>query len=141
MARYIDADALTEQLKVLEIFITGMLCGKTRLTEVVEEYKKSALRLIDEQPTADVVPRAELENLQDELDLYGFVYGVTPDKQKVIGKVRSDVAREIFGEVEELLREWFDFFRQGNDIRESCAIMAGLSQVSELKKKYTEGEK
>ena len=54
---------------------------------------------------------------------------------------RAEVAREIFEEIEDLMREWFDFFRQDNDIRESCAIMAALSQIAELKKKYTEGEK
>lgn len=62
---------------------------------------------IEELPTADVVPKSEVE--------------------------------KIFAEIEDLLREWFDHFRQGGDIRESCAIMAALSQVTELKKKYTEG--
>lgn len=62
MARYIDTDALAEELKVLSIFVTGMLCGKTRLTEIVEEYKKSFLKLIDEQPTADVAPREEVHD-------------------------------------------------------------------------------
>ena len=56
-------------------------------------------------------------------------------------QIKSEVARKIFAEIEDLLREWFDHFRQGGDIRESCAIMAALSQVTELKKKYTEGEK
>ena len=51
---------------------------------------------------------------------------------------RSDVAREIFAEIEDLLREWFDHFRQGGDIRGACVIMSALSQVAELKKKYTE---
>ena len=60
MARYIDADELTAELKLLEMFITGMRCGKTQLTEAVAEYKKSALRLIDEQPTADVAPKSEV---------------------------------------------------------------------------------
>ena len=58
---------------------------------------------------------------------------------------RADVApksevEKIFAKIEDLMREWFDFFRQDNDIRESCAIMAALSQITELKKKYTEGK-
>ena len=50
---------------------------------------------------------------------------------------KSEVEK-IFAKIEDLMREWFDFFRQDNDIRESCAIMAALSQITELKKKYTE---
>ena len=50
----------------------------------------------------------------------------------------AEVAREIFAEIKDLMREWFDFFMQDNDTREACAIMAALSQISELKKKYTE---
>lgn len=78
MARYIDADVLKEELKMLTIFVTGMLCGKTHLTEVVAEYKKSLFKLIDEQPDADVVPRSEVEKLEE---------------------TRADAAREIFEEI------------------------------------------
>ena len=66
-----------------------------------------ALRYIDEFPTADVAPRAE-------------------------------VARDIFAEIKEQLRGIFDFFRQDNDIRESCAIMFAISEVGKIEKKYTE---
>lgn len=50
---------------------------------------------------------------------------------------RAELAREIFEEIEEHLRGIFDFFRQDNDIRESCAIMFALSEITKLKKKYT----
>lgn len=92
MARYIDADKLK-----------GMFNGARPVGCAMHQ-------IIDEVPTADVAPRAE-------------------------------VAREIFEEIENLMREWFDFFRQDNDIRESCAIMAALSQITELKNKYAEGQK
>lgn len=48
MARYIDADELTEEIKSLKI----SLGGKDILSDRVKE---SILRIIDEQPTADVV--------------------------------------------------------------------------------------
>ena len=148
MARYIDADKLTEELKLLEMFITGMQCGKTQLTEAVAEYKKSALRLIDEQQTADVVPKSEVERLTVELDAmrgaantYKMHY---ENARKEIERLkyntgvafnhyfdgRKEVAREIF---EELLKEAslrFDGFRN--------TIIFPLDYYNELKKKYTE---
>jgi uncharacterized protein YegP (UPF0339 family) len=61
--RYIDADALKEESNSLSVtIIGGRLYGKKFLSETMEEYKKSILRIIDEQPTADVVPNSEVEN-------------------------------------------------------------------------------
>ena len=57
---------------------------------------------------------------------------------KLADVVPKSEVEKIFAKIEDLMREWFDFFRQDNDIRESCAIMAALSQITELKKKYTE---
>ena len=90
-------------------------------------------------PTADVVPKSEVEWLEKEVDRLSQVV-LYHDTFKIdeIKDAKTDVAREIFAEIEDLMREWFDFFRQDNDIRESCAIMAALSQITELKKKYTE---
>ncbi len=109
MARYIDADALTEELKLLSIMVTGLLCGKTQLTLIVEEYKKSFLKLIDEQPTADVAPR-------------------------------SEVAREIFEEVENALSDNFHADCQMGDCIEDYYDDNLRDDLAELKKKYTEGK-
>lgn len=49
MARYIDADELSEEIKSLTVFLGGdSILNKTS--------KESVLRVIEEQPTADVVP-------------------------------------------------------------------------------------
>ena len=53
---------------------------------------------------------------------------------------RAEVAREIFEEIKDQLRGIFDFFRQDNDIRESCAIMFAISEVDKIEKKYTQSE-
>lgn len=66
MPRPIYADSLKEEINSLRVTITGgRLNGKKYFSEVMEEYKKSILRIIDEQPTADVVSDifAEIETL------------------------------------------------------------------------------
>lgn len=47
----IDRKALQEEIESLTMTITGMRNGKTMTIQVLEEYKKSILRIIDEQPT------------------------------------------------------------------------------------------
>ncbi len=115
MARNIDADALMEELKSLSITVTGFRGGKCYLSKIVEEYKDSVLRIIDEQPTADVAPR-------------------------------SEIAREIFGEIGEYAEQQIealsiaekvdprgiDFFDGGKQ-----AFVLLLDRLAELKKKYT----
>ena len=53
---------------------------------------------------------------------------------------RAEVAKGIFEEIKDQLRGIFDFFRQDNDIRESCAIMFAISEVDKIEKKYTQSE-
>lgn len=47
----IDRKTLKEEIENLTMTITGMRSGKTMTTQALEEYKKSILRIIDEQPT------------------------------------------------------------------------------------------
>lgn len=47
----IDRKALKEEIESLTMTITGMRSGKTMTTQALQEYKKSILRIIDEQPT------------------------------------------------------------------------------------------
>lgn len=47
----IDRKALKEEIESLRMTITGMRSGKTITIQALEEYKKSILRIIDEQPT------------------------------------------------------------------------------------------
>lgn len=55
MPRYIDADALIEELKSLSITVTGLRAGKNVLRVLMNEYIKSIWKIVDEQPTANVV--------------------------------------------------------------------------------------
>ena len=48
---WIDRKNLKEEIKSLRFTITGMRNGKTMTKLALEEYRKSILRIIDEQPT------------------------------------------------------------------------------------------
>ena len=52
---YIERGALLEELNSLSVTVTGIRCGKGFLTEIIEHYKDSILRIINEQAAADVV--------------------------------------------------------------------------------------
>lgn len=87
-----------------------------------------------------VAQKSKVDRLERICNSYALQYGTVKDQQAVIDKAKSDVAREIFAEIEDKLEGLFDFFRQDDCIRESCAIMLAISEIAELKKKYTVGE-
>ena len=151
MARYIDADALTEELKLLSIYITGMRCGKTYLHTVVEEYKKTFLKLIDEQPTADVVPRADFANEKAMGDMCAEVIA-RQDKeierlQNEANRYRRYYFRHDYDEMIVEVLEELDRFINSNciEIKDERGIKGYMTSgvhfaIAELKKKYTEGK-
>lgn len=47
----IDRKVLQEEIENFRMTMTGMRSGKTMTIQALEEYKKSILRIIDEQPT------------------------------------------------------------------------------------------
>jgi hypothetical protein len=64
--RLIDADALIEEIKSLQVFVTGLRAGRGILNEYAKQYRESLLRIVEEQPTAYDVENvvAELEKLK-----------------------------------------------------------------------------
>lgn len=54
--RPIDADLLSEEIKSLKVYVTGLRAGKSVLREYAEEYQKSILDIIDEQSTIEAEP-------------------------------------------------------------------------------------
>jgi Asp-tRNA(Asn)/Glu-tRNA(Gln) amidotransferase C subunit len=118
MARYIEAEKLCKALRDMAFYQNPY--KQSTILGVVES--------IEQFPTADVAPRAD----------YEAVIAGQETLQKYLAKIKAEVAREIFEEIKEQLRGIFDFFRQDNDIRESCAIMFAISEVDKIEKKYTE---
>ena len=54
MKEYIERKSLQDEIRSLSVSITGLLCGKGVLNEYMKQYRESVLRIVDEQPTADV---------------------------------------------------------------------------------------
>lgn len=52
MSDLISRSAVMKEIESLSMRIIGLRAGKGALVEVMNEYKKSVLRIIDEQPTA-----------------------------------------------------------------------------------------
>ncbi len=140
MAEYIEREAVKALFD--ERYETAFVQERTR--ESKEHWRGVCAGLnwgrntIADAPTADVVPKSEVENLK--LEYEGFQAAAT---QIIEGLKQSntEVARGIFAEIEQQLRGLFDFFRQDDCIRESSAIMLAISEIAELKKKYTEETK
>ena len=126
MARYIDAD-----------WIYQMVENRYRVSSGIEHRcERDLLDLICEAPTADVAPKSEVDALEDEVDklktilgFYALKYGTVQSQQKVIDQAKSEVAREIFEEIDEAM---IDHAR--GDIDNHWLYV----RIAELKKKYTE---
>ena len=128
MARYIDADAL-----IKKIYPMGIGDGKYTINAKAVKFA------IDNIPTADVVPKSEVERLEKILDSYAFQYGTVTDKQAIIDHEKGKVAREIFEEIKDLLKSYTvvcdDKWWKGN--LEELLYEVLPREFAELKKKYT----
>jgi hypothetical protein len=119
MARYIDADALREPLSVI---IEN--AEAKELYNIAFNYEH-CLKMIEDTPTADVAPRAEVAN-----------------------KICCEIEEEIVAALESnyrALKEWDDgrcndyILEMVNRIQGKIDALRGIEAfVEELKKKYTE---
>lgn len=65
--RLIDADMLMKEIQSFRCSITGLRAGKGVLAHAADEYRKSILQIIDDQPTAFDRAKVidELEDMKD----------------------------------------------------------------------------
>ena len=139
MARYGDLDAV--KLKVQRHLIPNT---DDDGTVSVEDAERWFLKLLDEEPTADVVPRSELEvyeNINQGLE------GELSDAYYDLESTKSEVAREIFEEIERLTASVYNDFmfnREGVGMIGTTLVVEFSDKIdlaiAKLKKKYTEGE-
>jgi hypothetical protein len=121
MTRYIDADALGIGKADRNAF---------NFPEYADGWN-TAIQIIEEAPTADVVPRAEVERLQHILDSYAIQYGTVKDQREVMDRIKQETAMEIFEEIEKFNRKPLPECKPVYIIKER--------ELAKLKKKYTEG--
>jgi hypothetical protein len=138
MPRYIDAELLDPEdfenctpyqaREIIEDIPTADVVPKSEFYRVYNEleYLKSSIlpRLrIDLQMANTRAYEVDDENdrLRRILNSYALQYGTVKDQQAVIDKAKTDVAREIFEEIERI-----------------CVGMQDYTDYAELKKKYTE---
>ena len=116
MARYGDLDALLENLKKQYGEELGWQ-GTVNMSDVG--------MMIEDAPTADVVPKSEVERLRD-------INSLLTEAGQEWQKRYENLAREIFEEIDTMIF--------GAIIPNDCVIIS-IAKLAELKKKYTEGEK
>ena len=135
MARYYESKTLIEFVKKYTPHING------------ETTKECVERAIREAPTADVVPKSEVDLYRRQVDELEDELATTYDK---LEKAKTDVAREIFEEIEEIFKKRIAFYTDmakqskftekhyAETMIKNCEIY--LQEIAELKKKYI-GEK
>ena len=118
---YIDREKLIESLRYhyKPMIRTGSLA---------DVFFDTIERTIDEQPTADVVPRIEYESLRKRM-FPSYCQVCTEDEAIKIGykSGKAKVAKEIFEEADKIFME-------------TCLSLEAYKAWCELKKKYTEGK-
>lgn len=119
MARYIDADLLLEQLNRKKSEI-----AKGRCTDGFNDAIMRVRSMISTAPTADVVSKSEYERLEK---LFNDMTQEAKGYLNRLHGIRSDVAREIFEEIDELLSPYGTYIKT-----------IELEEYAELKKKYME---
>lgn len=98
MAELINKGVLGEEIESLTVHVTGLRAGKGVLSKFMDEYRKSVLRIIDEQPTtteAEIRNRA-IDEVLETLSKYDDVLSVIPtaDLQGIICVIEQLKERE-----------------------------------------------
>ena len=136
MARYIDADDIIKAIKNRFKVYHEIPCSQD--DRRVQEIVGLVIRMIDEQPTADVVPKSEVEELNRECESLGKTVNEASELiRKLKGKVeqaKQEVAREIFAEIEEAHDEciWVDITTRIGYLQQTKFD----HKLAELKEKY-----
>lgn len=138
--------AYIEREKVCEICNNkGDDCGK----EKCPVYKV---------PTADVVPRAEADRLQNILNYYAMQYGTVKDKREVMVRIKREIVRDIVMGAKDTLLDYHlqenkKYLKSQSKTKKRFeiettryraiteAIELALNTLNEKEKKYTEDGK
>lgn len=140
MPRYIDADALLERMRLTFCKdcnnYNGIVCRGCAMDD--------ALDALEDAPTADVAPRAEIDKLQEvNADLnesLRLACEANKDLQVELQAMRG-AANSYKMHYESLAREIFAEIKEKGSFSDPCVLHIVLSfeELAEIEKKYTEG--
>ena len=130
MARYIDADKL---IAFLESWGDG-----EPVVFITMNQLKYAISFLEATFPTEVVPKSEVERLQEEADRYKR-YFYRHDYDEMIAEAKAEVAREIFEEIEQIIEnsKYQQLTPFGTEERYNPYLIK--KHIADLKKKYTEG--
>ena len=113
MARYTDADAL--------------------LMKLPDDlpYKASVKRVLMQAPSADNAFVEEIARLQNVIYSYVVQYGTVKDQREAIDRIKAEVARDIFAEIEPC-------HAIGDFTGDKVYYAIRVEDYNKCKKKYTE---
>jgi hypothetical protein len=150
MARYIDADALLEALKSRRLIFEESTSVEEAIAEQVSVFEE----VIEEAPTADVVPKSEVDNwyhlyhsIKEELKQEKMYHRETEnlcDRYCIESQqAKKQVAREIYVEIEKIIRSHeITVGLTFDDYEGAATAIARISKkIAEFMMEYTEGEK
>ena len=90
-------------------------------------------------PTAEVVPREEVDRLRHILNSYALQYGTVKDQQAVIDRIKQENAMEIFEEISAIIQRNTELALRNGRLRISGYNGKQIARlIYELKEKYTE---
>jgi hypothetical protein len=122
MPRYIDADAILSKLRDVATDEKQDGLIKVLLLIAIEEIEK--------EPTADVVPRAEVDRLQSAYTEQNKALAkYIESSADLVSHAKAEVAREIFEEIDAIKKEYARGNIDGNEL---------YIHLYRLEKKYTE---
>ena len=118
MAELIDKKVLIEEIKSLTVHVTGLRAGKGVLSKFMDEYRKSVLRTIDEQPT---ITEAEIRNKAIEKfeEQMKFKYQESLSNLKAILTTKTEIIDELLSRTEKNVENFVNVngYLTGSDYR------------------------
>jgi hypothetical protein len=102
MARYIDAEKVIEKISHITVTVMGgRSCEKTIFGKALNSYREEVLKRIEDAPTADVVPKSEVE--ARGASFYFNLEEAEKRGRQLMREHDAELAREIIADMRELI--------------------------------------
>ena len=109
MAEYIGREVAKKMLEEYRISRTMSMYGDMDHLMEWREGVKCSMKKLDEVPTADVVPKSELEKAELDVEVLGAELSrYTENLMQMREQDKRNIAREIFEEIETCMKDFED---------------------------------